>query len=204
MQTNSLASRRISVRTVRKSKAGLKLKGEGHAPKLDWRDSELITDGQRCQCYRVVGAKSLTQKSYTKNAGGSPAALSSRFVSGLYRLYIFGLPPFGALDHVKLYLLTLLQTTKSACLYRREVYEHVLAALTANETIAFGIVKPLYCSCFHGVARFLFVRYALCPSQNYIRQVTLSRELLKLQKSNAAGLYRRYSPVCQTISLAPS
>jgi len=61
------------------------------------------------------------------------------------------------------------------------VYEHVLAALTADKTIAFSIVKPLYCSCFHGVARFLFVRYALCPSQNYIRQVTLSRELLKLQ-----------------------
>jgi hypothetical protein len=63
------------------------------------------------------------------------------------------------------------------------VYEHVLAALTADKTIALGIVKPLYCSCFHGVARFLFVRYALCPSQKSFRQVTLlSRELLKTAK----------------------
>jgi hypothetical protein len=29
------------------------------------------------------------------------------------------------------------------------VYEHVLAVLAADETITFGVVKPLYCSCFH-------------------------------------------------------
>jgi hypothetical protein len=34
------------------------------------------------------------------------------------------------------------------------VYEHVLAVLAADETITFGVVEPLYCSCFHGVALF--------------------------------------------------
>jgi hypothetical protein len=54
------------------------------------------------------------------------------------------------------------------------VHEHVLAVLTADETITFGIVEPLYCSCFHGVAfvPFLF-RYALVFSPDFCRQVTL-------------------------------
>jgi hypothetical protein len=33
--------------------------------------------------------------------------------------------------------------------------------LAADETVAFGVVKPLHCSCFHGVALFLFVDVAL-------------------------------------------
>jgi hypothetical protein len=36
------------------------------------------------------------------------------------------------------------------------VYKHVLAVLTADESITLGVVKPLYCSCFHGVALFPF------------------------------------------------
>ena len=36
------------------------------------------------------------------------AACRRKFVSGLYRLYIFGLPPLGALDHIELYLLAFL------------------------------------------------------------------------------------------------
>jgi hypothetical protein len=32
------------------------------------------------------------------------------------------------------------------------VNEYVFAVLAADETITLGIVKPLYCSCFHGVA----------------------------------------------------
>ena len=150
--------------------------GEGNTPNVG-RDSELITDGRRCQWSDLAGAKSLNQKG---RAAGQPPCFP-RFVCGLYRLHILCLPPFGALNYVKLHLLALLQTAEPARLNRREVYKNILATLAADETIAFGIVKPLYCSCFHGVARFLFVRYALCPSQNYIRQVTLSRELLKLQ-----------------------
>jgi hypothetical protein len=91
------------------------------------------------------------------------------------------LPPLGALYDVKLYLLAFLQAAESARLDRREVDENVLTALTADETIALGIVKPLYCSCFHGVTLdSLFVGCALCQWQNFFRQVTLlSRELLK-------------------------
>jgi hypothetical protein len=29
------------------------------------------------------------------------------------------------------------------------MYENILAILAADESIALGIVKPLYCSCFH-------------------------------------------------------
>jgi len=36
------------------------------------------------------------------------AACRRKFVSGLYRLYILGLPPLGALDHIELYLLAFL------------------------------------------------------------------------------------------------
>jgi thiol-disulfide isomerase/thioredoxin len=100
--------------------------------------------------------------------------------SGLCRLDILGLPPLGPLYHVELNLLAFLQAAETTRLNRREVYKHVLAALAADEPITLGIVKPLYCSCFHGVARFLFLRCALCQSQNFFRQVTLvSRELLK-------------------------
>ena len=141
------------------------------------------------------------RKSYQNEGRPGEAARLRRFVSGLYRFHSLGLPPLGALYYVKLYLLAFLQTAESARLDRREVHEYILATLAADKTVALGIVKPLYCSCFHGVARFLLVRYALCPSQNFFRQVTpLSRELLKTAKSNAAGLYLRYSWDCQTIS----
>jgi hypothetical protein len=51
------------------------------------------------------------------------------------------------------------------------VYEHVLAVLAADETITFGVVKPLYCSCFHGVALFLCNDMAL-NLLDFCRQVT--------------------------------
>jgi hypothetical protein len=35
------------------------------------------------------------------------------------------------------------------------VDKYVLTILTADKSIALGIVKPLYCSCFHGVTVFL-------------------------------------------------
>jgi len=161
-----------------------------HTP-VDWRDSERITDGQVCQWCRAAGEESPTK---TKGGLGWPPYLR-RLVSGLYRLHILGLPPLGALYHIELYLLAFLQTAESARLNRGEVNKHVLAALTADKTIALGIVKPLYCSCFHDVARFLFVRYALCPSQNFFRQVTLlSRELLKTAKIKRSRIVPHISP----------
>jgi hypothetical protein len=78
-------------------------------------------------------------------------------------------------------LLAFLQAAESACLDRREVDENVLTALTADETIALGIVKPLHCSCFHGVTLDSFLLDVRCVNRrNFFRQVTLlSRELLK-------------------------
>ena len=65
------------------------------------------------------------------------------------------LPALRALHDVELNLLTFLQAAKAVCLDGGEVNENVLAILAADKAIALGIVKPLYCSCFHDVAVFL-------------------------------------------------
>jgi hypothetical protein len=84
------------------------------------------------------------------------AALRPPFVPnfgcGLDALDVLCLPAFGALDYVKLNLLTFLKAAEAVGLNGGEVNEHILAVLAADESIALGIVKPLYCSCFHGVA----------------------------------------------------
>ena len=89
--------------------------------------------------------------------GGFAAAPLSDCKSGLRRLYVLCLPALGALDHIELDLLTFLQAAESIGLDSGEVYEYVLSILAADETITLGVVKPLYCSCFHGVALFLFL-----------------------------------------------
>ena len=95
----------------------------------------------------------MTMKNSAQN---KKATLSDRLRTNCKRfldsLYVLGLPPFRAFDYVKLHLLTFLQAAESIALNGREVNEHVLAVLAADETITFGVVKPLYCSCFHGVA----------------------------------------------------
>jgi hypothetical protein len=58
-------------------------------------------------------------------------------------------------------LLTFLQAAETIGLNGREVNKHVLAVLAADESITLGVVKPLYCSCFHDVAVFLCVEIAL-------------------------------------------
>jgi len=75
---------------------------------------------------------------------------------GLSWLYVLRLPALRAFDHIELYLLAFLQAAESAGLNGREMHENILPVLAANKTIALGIVKPLYCSCFHIVALFLF------------------------------------------------
>src|SRR5437764_9922851 len=93
---------------------------------------------------------SLVSPPKQKTKGGLAAALFAEFTgSGLQRLHILGLPALGALDHIELHLLTFLQAAESIRLNGREVYKHVLAVLTADKSIALGVVKPLYCSCFH-------------------------------------------------------
>jgi hypothetical protein len=69
-------------------------------------------------------------------------------LSGLQRLNVFSLPAFRPLGHVELHGLALLQALEAACLDRREVHKNILAILTADEAVAFGVIEPLYCSLF--------------------------------------------------------
>jgi len=78
------------------------------------------------------------------------------FDCGLDDFDVLRLPALGAFYYVELNLLTFLQAPKTVCLDGGEVNKHVLAILAADKTIALGIVKPLYCSCFHDVAVSLF------------------------------------------------
>ena len=66
----------------------------------------------------------------------------------LERLYVFSLQALRALRNVELHGLTLLQALETARLDRREVHKNILATLTADEAIAFGVVEPLHCSLF--------------------------------------------------------
>ena len=67
-------------------------------------------------------------------------------VCGLDGLNVLGLPALWTFGHVELHLLPFLQAAKAARLYGGEMHEDVLTTLTADEAIAFGVVKPLYCS----------------------------------------------------------
>src|SRR5712692_1325136 len=61
---------------------------------------------------------------------------------------VLRLPALGALGHVELHGLAFLQALEAASLNSGEMHENVLAILTADETIALGVVKPLHCSLF--------------------------------------------------------
>ena len=63
-------------------------------------------------------------------------------------LYVLSLQPLGALCNVELHSLPLLEALEPACLDCREVDKNILAALTADEAVAFGVVEPLYRSLF--------------------------------------------------------
>ena len=76
----------------------------------------------------------------------------SDFEAVLDAFDVLCLPALRAFYDVKLNLLAFLQAAESVGLDGGEVHENILPVLAADETIALGIVKPLYCSCFHGVA----------------------------------------------------
>ena len=98
------------------------------------------------------------------------------FNCGLDAFNVLGLPALGTLHYVELNLLTFLQAAKPVCLNRGEVHEYIFTILAADETIALGIVKPLYSSCFHDVAVFLFVEVCVVIRrivQTMLRQVML-------------------------------
>jgi len=62
--------------------------------------------------------------------------------------YVFSLPAFGTLRHVELHSLPFLKTLEPARLDCREMHKNILATLTADEAVAFGVVEPLYRSLF--------------------------------------------------------
>jgi len=70
------------------------------------------------------------------------------FVCRLDSLNVLGLPALWAFGHVELHGLPFLQAAKASSLNRGEMHEDILPILTADETIAFGVVKPFYCSLF--------------------------------------------------------
>ena len=74
---------------------------------------------------------------------------------------VLRLPPLRSFGDFKFHGLTLLQTLKTTRLDRRKMHEHVLARLAADKAVAFGVVKPLYCSLFHDVAGIPFNRFVL-------------------------------------------
>ena len=91
-------------------------------------------------------------------------AISSRsrlfeVVGSLECSHVFRLPALWSLGDIELHRLALLEALKTSRLDSGEVHENVFATLTADKTVAFGIVEPLYCSLFH-----LFVLLFLCSS----------------------------------------
>src|SRR5580704_4053698 len=63
-------------------------------------------------------------------------------------LDVLRLPALGALSHVELHGLALLQAAEAAGLNCGEMHENIFAILTADKAIALGVVKPLHCSLF--------------------------------------------------------
>ena len=76
---------------------------------------------------------------------GSPARNESY---RLERSNVFSLPAFWPFGHIELHGLAFLQALETARLDGREMDEYILASLTADEAVALGVVKPLYCSLF--------------------------------------------------------
>jgi len=74
--------------------------------------------------------------------------LSAGFV-GLESLNVFGLQALGALGDIELHGLAFLQALETAGLDGGEMHENVFASLTADKTVALGVIEPLYCSLFH-------------------------------------------------------
>ena len=83
--------------------------------------------------------------------------LSSNIRPGLDGLNVLSLPALGPLGYFELHGLPFLQAAKAPCLNSGEMHEHILSRLAADEAVAFGVVKPLYCSLFHLIFLFPFV-----------------------------------------------
>jgi hypothetical protein len=71
----------------------------------------------------------------------------------LNRLNVLCLPSLGAFDDAKLDRLTFFQTAKALCLNGGKMDENIFAVLSAEKSIAFGVIEPFHCSLFHGSTR---------------------------------------------------
>src|ERR1700687_1590995 len=83
---------------------------------------------------------------------------NGHFCCHLDSLNVLSLPALWAFGHVELYGLPFLQAAKAASLNGGEMHEDILPILTADEAIAFGVVKPLYCTvpCSIDIPIFIF------------------------------------------------
>jgi hypothetical protein len=69
--------------------------------------------------------------------------------SGLELYNVGCLGAFGRVDNVERDVLTFGQGFESAVLNIAEMNEYIAAIFASNETKAFGIIEPLYCTIFH-------------------------------------------------------
>src|ERR1700737_1495541 len=64
-------------------------------------------------------------------------------------LNVLSLPALLAFGYVELPLLPFLKAAEAASLNSGEMHEDILSRFAADKAVAFGVVKPLYCSLFH-------------------------------------------------------
>jgi len=103
----------------------------------------LLTKGSGFESLRAHHSLEMKNARILSNRGHSSLASCC-----LDSLNVLGLPALGAFSHVELDGLAFLQAAEPARLDRREMHEYVLATLATDETVAFGVVKSLYCSFF--------------------------------------------------------
>ncbi len=102
-------------------------------------------------------------------------------------MYVLSLQALGALGDVELHGLPFLKALEPARLDCGEMNKNVLAGLTADEAVAFGVVEPLYCSLFcHIDTRIPLLDLRWRDSEVLqAGYLLVGRELLTTDRSNA-------------------
>src|ERR1700690_1877571 len=76
------------------------------------------------------------------------AGTNSQLNVALQRANVLSFPALRAFGELELNTLALLQAAETASLDGREMHKYIFASLPADEAVALGVVKPLYCSLF--------------------------------------------------------
>ena len=79
----------------------------------------------------------------------------------LQNLDVLRLPALRAFLYIELNRLSFLKAAESLRLDGGVMYEYILAVLAADETKAFGVVKPLYSSLLHCVLLSSLLNFAV-------------------------------------------